>query len=878
MLNKSKTIKHLLLSMSATIALTGGASAQQLAFPTAEGFGKNAQGGRGGEVYIVNNLNDSGSGSLRECAEASGPRTCVFAVSGEIQVQSSIRIRNPYITIAGQSAPGDGVMLTIRNTSNLNYPLAIQTHDVVVRHIAFRPGPSQQVSSNVDAVLIEGKDIIMDHVTMAWGTDETLNTVGNNGLSAKVAQENTQNITIQWSMIYESLINANHTSANHSRSTYLGYATQDVSFHHNLIAHSTRRNPTLGIVGQFDFINNVTYNPNQYFAEIYSRHGTGNVNWVGNVAVVGRDTRKSRDVYAVNLFSEHGNATHRLYVKDNLDMNRTSSTQDERLVVDPNDWHFISDTPVGYGALSISAASITGPEQAYNDVLSFAGAFKPTRDAADARIVNEVRTCSGGIISNPSERGGWPKLNSASAPADIDQDGIADAWEAANGLDRNDRSDRNGDIDGNGYTNLEEYLNELAGDHEGQKSGTGTGGNVDPTCGYVLRTPTQSAAITEFRVEPQAVRPGGTVTFHFASEAANCKKKWDRSLPSTLTTGTGQYSPAVTENIEFRCSSGQLEDVASVMVFVTPDGNIPAPEISLTADKSTYNVGEPITLTWLTGPPRQSNAGECFGSGGWSGFKTVIGKEVFAAKHSGDYSLTCEGPGGVSTEIINIAVNGGVPAPAIQQSPTFGSQPQPVPTASPVPEPAPAPQPEPTSTPSPEPVPAPNPEPAPAPQPAPEPEPTTAPTPEPTPAPVPAPEPTPAPAPAPIPTTAPEPTPAPASEPAPVATTEPEREPKNTPRIEDENKPKDPSADRDRDGNTTDPTATAFQVGSIVELRRGRDQVRHNPGGSRLGNQWRGARGRIVAGPGFDDGYRWWRVDFESGADGWIKERSLELK
>lgn len=662
-MTKRRLIAAALVSTGLSGAIAPAAFAQQLAFPTAEGFGRFAQGGRGGAVFIVSNLNDSGAGSLRACAEATGPRTCVFSVSGEIRTQSRIRVRSGNLTIAGQTAPGGGVVLTNRGTANLDSPLDIQANHVIVRHLRIRPGPSAQTSDNVDAILIDGENIIIDHASFSWGTDETFNIVGSGGSSAGGAVPNSRNITVQWSMIYESLRNSTHSSSNHSRSTYLGYGAQDISFHHNLIAHSQRRNPNLGTVGQVDWVNNVVYNAQQYFGELYNRHGTSNVNWIGSVAQVGPDTLKRRDRNAVNIFLNDGVATHRLYVKDNLDMNRTTAAQDQRLIVDPKDWGYIKPSPVGTGQLSLSPASISTPQQAYKDVLSFAGATKPSRDAADARVATEVRSCTGGIIDDPSERGGWPVLANGAAPADADRDGMADAWESARGLSPSNAADRNADRNGDGYTNLEEYLNELAGDNAGSEVGRGTGSDPNPTCGYSLSAGVD-LEIASFTATPLAVRPGGTVTLAYSATAGSCKRSWPSTRAATQTSGTETVVITETTQFDLICSDSGQDDWITRTVFVTPDGAAPKPVVTLSSDKASYASGEPVTLTWVTDGVRASTAGECVASGGWSGIKAVIGQETFPAKFSGDYQLTCTGPGGSGVKTVKLAVAGGAPSPS----------------------------------------------------------------------------------------------------------------------------------------------------------------------------------------------------------------------
>ena len=587
------------LVSAGAILVSVDAAAQQLAFPTAEGFGRFAKGGRGGDVYLVSNLNDAGPGSLRECAEASGPRTCVFTVSGEIQVQDAIRVTSPYLTIAGQTAPGDGIQLSIRNSPSLLYPMLVNTHDVILRHFALRPGPSAQPSGNVDALLLQGQRIIVDHMSLSWASDEVLNIIGNGGMTGRNFARNASEITVQWSLMYEGLRRGNHRRRRHGYGAHFSDGPRDITFHHNLIAHTDRRAPNLGVVGQYDFVNNVTYNWDQYAAEIYSQHGSSFINWVGNVAIGGADTVNERR-WVVNAFNNDPDGVFSFYVHDNIDYNRTDASVDERETLDPKDWQFLSPSPVGYGDLSVNAATITDPQQAYKDVLTFAGATRPGRDAADMRVVDEVRSCAGGIIDNPSERGGWPVLQSAAAPLDADADGMADDWEMANGLNPADPSDRNGDIDGDGYTNLEDYLNMLAGDDDGANVGQGTGADADPTCGRSFLA-VRPVGVNELKVEPQIIRPGETATITYDAFGRSCTKRWNRRINPDQLIGTDTITPNQTIPIELICENRGIHDWGYVFLYATDDGQIPAPSVDLSTDKDTYTVGEPIELEWLTG-------------------------------------------------------------------------------------------------------------------------------------------------------------------------------------------------------------------------------------------------------------------------------------
>lgn len=445
------------------------------AFATAEGFGGYARGGRGGRVYQVTNLDDAGPGSLRACAEASGPRTCVFRVSGTITVSDWIKVMNPYLTIAGQTSPGG---IAIRVGQSINSPMLIQAHDVIVRHLRLRPGPSQRSSDNVDTIQIGGgaHDVILDHLSTSWPTDEGINIVGSGATPHRCGD--TRNVTVQWSILSEGLNHANRGA--HSRGSYFGYGARNVTFHHNLIASNVRRNPLVNMRDQFDMINNVIYNSGRYNGEFYTRFGKLAINMVGNVAIVGPDSIATTQVFLANYFRDYP-APFDIYLKGNLDVHRRTDSGDDRLVLEPGDWKYARSSPVG--PLSVTAAAITDPAQAYRDVTTFAGATRPARDTTDNRLIGEMKACRGRIIDDPAEVGGWPTLSAPQPPVDSDEDGIADSWETAHGLSPNDPNDAPR-AQPDGYTPLERYLGELAGDATPQRSGAG--GSPDPTCGRTI--------------------------------------------------------------------------------------------------------------------------------------------------------------------------------------------------------------------------------------------------------------------------------------------------------------------------------------------------------------------------------------------------------
>ena len=216
-----------------------GFAKDQLAFPTAEGYGKFTVGGRGGKVYEVTNLNDSGEGSLRAAVEAKGPRTVVFRVSGTIDLKSDLRIRNPNITIAGQTAPGDGICIK-------RYPLMISADEVIIRYISVRFGDeSGKDSDAISARYV--KNLILDHVSASWSVDETMSIY------------HCENMTVQWCLISESMFSSNHSKSNHGFGGIWG--SNHSTYHHNLIAHHSSRNPRFASgCGHTDYRNNVVYN------------------------------------------------------------------------------------------------------------------------------------------------------------------------------------------------------------------------------------------------------------------------------------------------------------------------------------------------------------------------------------------------------------------------------------------------------------------------------------------------------------------------------------------------------------------------------------------------------------------------------------------
>ena len=278
-------------------------------FPGAEGFGSTTPGGRGGRVIFVTNVNDAGPGSFRAACEAEGPRIVIFRVSGLITLASPIVIKQPYVTIAGQTAPGDGICLR-------NYTFVVATHDVIVRYLRSRLGDlSRQEADNI--TLAGGaENVILDHCSATWSVDEALSLAGN-----------VSNVTVQWCLIAEGLNHSKHTKGPHGYGS-LSRANGPVTWHHNLWAHNNARNPRLGDnygrppYPTFDVRNNVIYN----YGEIASglTQGVLKINYVGNYIRPGPDSKALTPIHI------GGPSDLSFYIRDNVFEGNTAATADNR--------------------------------------------------------------------------------------------------------------------------------------------------------------------------------------------------------------------------------------------------------------------------------------------------------------------------------------------------------------------------------------------------------------------------------------------------------------------------------------------------------------------------------------------------------------------
>lgn len=434
------------------------------AFPGAWGGGMFTTGGRGGKVLAVTNLNDSGPGSLRAALEAEGPRLVVFRVAGTIELKSNLNIDHPDITIAGQSAPGDGICIAHQS-------LNINTHNVIVRHLRARRGMPQggQGSDNIGGNPVA--QIIIDHCSTSWGMDENLSLYRYmkampDGTAVKLS---VQNLTIQWTISSEALNAGNHAFGG----TWGG---QDSTFHHNLFACNTARNPSIGMSGEFDFRNNVLFNWGH--RSIDGGDETSLINIINNYYKPGPATREetvsriarieSRSMYspgslwaAGNWYPKTEKRPGKWYVAGNVMEGSPEVTKNNWAgMVGPEDLARVNTPFEGWPVAQETAA------QAFASVLAKAGATLPRRDAVDTRIAEMVRSGKvtagkGGIIKDPEEVGGFPKLSysPADVPVDTDGDGMPDIWETKQGLDPSSEQDGAADADKDGYTNVEEFLN-----------------------------------------------------------------------------------------------------------------------------------------------------------------------------------------------------------------------------------------------------------------------------------------------------------------------------------------------------------------------------------------------------------------------------------
>ena len=471
--------------------------AQIPAFPGAEGGGMYTAGGRGGKVIVVTNLNDRGPGSFREACETGGARIVVFNVAGIIRLETPIDVRAPYITIAGQTAPGDGVCIAGES-------FQVNTHDVIVRHMRFRRGETG-VEHREDS--FGGNpvgNIMIDHCSCEWGLDENISFYRHMYDESEGQYKNTPakyptvNVTIQNSISAKALDTYNHAFG----STLGG---ENAAFVRNLWASNSGRNPSVGWNGIFNFVNNVVYNWVHRTAD--GGDYSAQFNFINNYYKPGPATPTDTPVGHRILKPESGRSKldhhvyGRVYAEGNVMEGYPAITADNWAggiqVEECNDCDGHESYMRQHQPAPMPYLHILSAQEAYDYVLLHAGATLPCRDAVDERIIEEVRNrnpyyvkdalryqgdVSGlaeksraedgtfkhrrlgkdsyklGIIVDPQQMGGYPEYH-GEPRVDTDGDGMPDDWERANGLNPNDPADANGDVNGDGYTNIEKWIN-----------------------------------------------------------------------------------------------------------------------------------------------------------------------------------------------------------------------------------------------------------------------------------------------------------------------------------------------------------------------------------------------------------------------------------
>ncbi len=437
-------MKHAVLLAGLLVLTSAPVAAEQLAFPGAEGAGRLALGGRGGRVLRVTTLEDAGPGSLRAAVETAGPRIIVFALSGTIKLTKPLRIREGRVTIAGQSAPGDGITLR-------DHPLEIAADDVVIRYIRSRLGDESKTES--DAIWVAaGHRIILDHVSASWSVDETLSASANYTKPG----EGYYDLTVQWSIIANSLTHSLHAKGDHGYGSLIrGGRGSKASFHHNLWANHDARMPRPGnysgpdvdpVGAFFDFRSNVFYNWGGGHSGYNADKATlSRYNFIANSYFSGPQSKKS-------VAFEESDMLAKAYFAANS-MNGTVPADPWSLVVGVQPDGYRLAAPVDVAPVAHDPAAT-----AYARVLAMAGASK-ARDAVDIAVIQGVRDRTGHQIDSQKDMGGWPILKSLPAPRDSDGDGMPDAWETARHL--NPTKDDSAGIGKDGYTHIEAYLNGL---------------------------------------------------------------------------------------------------------------------------------------------------------------------------------------------------------------------------------------------------------------------------------------------------------------------------------------------------------------------------------------------------------------------------------
>jgi hypothetical protein len=524
-------------------ATTQAASSVLPVFPGAEGFGTTTPAGSGRHisqanttVYKVTNLGASGSGSLRDCIDASGPRVCVFEVSGTIEINDSLSIRNPYITIAGQTAPSPGITLK-------GAKLLINTHDVLIQHLRIRVGDGPGYDpDNRDGIEIENDggvhdvyNVVVDHCSVSWAIDE----------NTSLWYDGVRDVTISNCIISEALYDSLHSKGPHSMGLLIGEHVKRVSMHHSLLAHNLDRNPLIQADTETELVNNVYYNCGSWGFMVFSDDYILGIPLFSNV--VGNYYKRGIDGPDGKPIQVESNLTHtsKVYVEGNIGPGRQSDTEDDWSIVTGNEAIYRSFTPVVTQTVLITNSAW----EAYVFVLNHAGARPADRDSVDIRILNDVRNGTGRIIDSQDEVGGWPNLPQNYRVLTLP-------------------SNPNSDDDGDGYTNLEEWLHAFAAEVEGygftlnaipSVRAIATGGvatytvSIEPVGGF-------TATVTLSAASPS---PSLSLSLHPTTVAP-----LDQATLTVTDTHTGMLLPGLWYTVPITAIGGGFTQTASLRLLV----------------------------------------------------------------------------------------------------------------------------------------------------------------------------------------------------------------------------------------------------------------------------------------------------------------------
>ncbi len=416
------------------------------AFPGAEGFGMYTKGGRGGKVLVVTTVADYDAskgeapipGSFRAAVDADGPRTIVFRTGGTINLKQALNITKPYLTIAGQTAPGGGICVK-------GEPMFIGGgKEMILRYLRIRPGDISK--GEIDGFCVfGGNNIVIDHCSVSWSVDECLSTL------------EIDNTTVQWTFVELPLNRSYHKKGEHGLGSLIE-GEGAISWHHNIYAHCASRAPRPADSVYLDFRNNVIYNWGNRAG--YNAGDPIRMNYIGNYLKPGPSTAPQRRMFAFDL-----SGPAKAYLEGNvLESNEAAKYNNWLMMWYPGG---LRDQKLREKAgleqpLPTIPVTTTSAEIAYQQVLDNGGANLPRRDRIDKLVVEQIRNGTGAIIDSQNDVGGWPELAAGEAPLDSDSDGMPDKWEKAHGLNPNDPNDASlPSKDGSGYTNIEVYINSL---------------------------------------------------------------------------------------------------------------------------------------------------------------------------------------------------------------------------------------------------------------------------------------------------------------------------------------------------------------------------------------------------------------------------------